>query len=205
MFIEKLDIVNDCLRSMGETKLNDLEEDHVYKDDALDLLEKVSNEVMSRRMWFNTEWLKLVPQATSKFIMIPTDVISIDTKSQCGMYNVAQRGRRLYDTGRNKYEFDRPITVRISRKLDYDDIPDIVQEFISADTVLRFQDSFDGDNTKYQKILLRRQEALVKLMSEHIRQLKANPLFARASINVLRERYFNFSGHPWHSHTTFPG
>lgn len=205
MFIEKLDIVNECLRTMGETKINTLEEDHPYKDDALDIIESVSNSVQSSRMWFNTEWLKLQPQVENKFIMVPTDVLSIDALSQCRHYSVAQRGRRLYDVGRNKYEFDGPVTVRIARRLDWDFLPDIAQEFIRDDTVLRFQDTFDGDNTKYQKILLRRNDSFVKLKSEHIRQLKANPLYARASVNVLHERYWNYSGHPWHSHTTYPG
>ena len=63
MFITKLDVVNACLKTMGETKLNTLEEDHPYKDDALDLVDRVLRDTSSLALWFNVEWLKLQPQA----------------------------------------------------------------------------------------------------------------------------------------------
>lgn len=205
MFISKLDVVNACLKTMGETKLNTLEDDHPYKDDALDLVDRVLRDTSSLSLWFNTEWMKLLPQATSKYIMVPTDVLKVDPVPQCGTGRVSQRGRRLYDVSRNKYEFDGPLTVKVARLLEFDDCPYEVQMFVRDDAVLRFQCDFDGDNTKYQKILQQRNDSWINLRSEHIRQLKANPLYARASVDVLRQRFFNYSGHPWHSHTTFPG
>src|SRR5690606_1506434 len=205
MFITKLDVVNAWLKTMGETKLNTLEEDHPYKDDALDLVDRVLRDTSSLALWFNAEWLKLLPQATSKYIMVPTDVLKVDPTPQCGARPAAQRGRRLYDVARNKYEFDGPVTVKVARLLDFEDCPYEVQMFVRDDSVLRFQSDFDGDNTKYQKILQQRNDSWINLRSEHIRQIKANPLYARASVDVLRQRVFNYSGHPWHSHTTFPG
>lgn len=205
MFITRLDVVNACLRTMGEMRLNTLEEDHPYKDDALDLVDRVLRDVSSLALWFNTEWVKLLPQATSKYIMVPTDVIKLDPIPQCGRGRVAQRGRRLYDVLRNRYEFDRPVTVKVARLLNFEDCPYEVQMFVRDDSVLRFQSDFDGDNTKYQRIYQQRADSWVNLKSEHIRQAKANPLYARASVDVLRQRVFNYSGHPWHSHTTFPG
>lgn len=205
MSITKLDIVNACLKSMGETKLNTLEEDHTYKDDALDLIERVRLDVLSKAMWFNTEWLKLSPQADTDRILIPNDVLEVDTLSACGRYRIAQRGGRLYDTGNNKYEFTGTVTVKATRKIDFENMPYKAQAFIRDDAVLRFQSDFDGDNSKYQKIERHRMESWIALNSEHIRQIKANPLFSRMSVNVLRDRYHNFSGHPWHPHSTFPG
>lgn len=204
MFIQLLDIVNACLKTMGETKLNTLEEDHVYKDDALDLIERVRRDVSSLGLWFNTEFLKLEPQATSKYIMVPTDALKLDVAPDC-RGRVVQRGRRLYDVRRNSYEFDHGVHAKLVRLLDFDDMPYEAQMFVRDDSVLRFQSDFDGDNTKYQKILQHRNESWVNLKSEHIRQIKANPLYARASVDVLRARYWNYSGHPWHPHVTFPG
>ena len=200
--IDKLDIVNACLKTMGETKLNTLEDDHGYKDDALDLIDRVHRDVSSLSLWFNTEWLKLQPQADSKYIMVPTDVIKVDPVPQCGLRRVAQRGRRLYDTGRNTYEFDGPVTVKVARLLDFENLPYEAMMFIRDDAVLRFQSDFDGDNTKYQKILQQRELSWINLKSEHIRQIKINPLYQRASVDVLRQRHWNFSGHPWHPHVT---
>lgn len=205
MFMTQLDVVNACIKTMGESKLNTLEDDHPYKDDALDLLDRVLRDVSSRSLWFNTEWLRLIPQATSKYVMLPADVIKVDATSQCGRYRVAQRGRRLFNGGRNSYEFDRPVTVKVARLLDFESCPYEVQMFVRDDAVLRFQSDFDGDNSKYQKILKQRDDSWFNLQAEHIRQIKANPLYARVHVDVLRQRFHNYSGHPWHSHTTFPG
>lgn len=205
MFITQLDIVNACLKTMGVSRINTLEDDHVYKDDAMELLNRVHRDVSSLSLWFNTEWLKLLPQAGSKYIMIPTDVMKVFPKSKCGMYRIAQRGRRLYDTGRNQYEFDSSVTVKAARLLDFDMLPYEAQMFVRDDTVLRFQSEFDGDNTKYQKLALHRNESWINLKSEHIRQIKANPLFSRAALDVYRQRINNYSSHPWHPHITYPG
>lgn len=204
-FISKLDIVNACLQSMGETKLNTLEEDHTYKDDALDIVEKVRLDLLARSLWFNTEWLNLQPQATTKQIQIPQDVLKVDPITHCRRYRVAQRGRRLYNTAHSVYEFDAPVKVRIARDLTLEDLPHEAAAYIRDDSVLQFQDSFDGDNSKYQKIQRRAQESWAVLQSEHIRQLKANPLFARASVRVMQYRYGYRSGQPYHPHMTFPG
>lgn len=203
-FITQLDIVNACLKTMGETKLNTLEEDHVYKDDAVDLIDRVRMDVSSLGLWFNTEWVKLQPQATSKFIMVPSDVLKLDVNPRCGG-RVVQRGNRLYDSFRNTYEFDRSVDAKLVRLMDFDALPYEVLMFIRDDSVLRFQSDFDGDNTKYQKLAQQRNDSWINLQKEHIRQLKANPLYARASVNILRDRYWNYSGHPWHPHVTYPG
>lgn len=205
MFITELDVVNACLKTMGETKLNTLEDDHPYKDDARDLVSRVLMDTSSLALWFNKEPLKLLPQATSKYIMLPADVLKVDPIPHCGSGRVTQRGRRLYDSSRNKYEFDGPVTVWVARLLDFDNCPYEVQMFVRDDSVLRFQADFDGDNGKYQKILQQRNDSWINLKSEHIRQIKANPLYARAGGSVLHGRFQNYSGHPWHSHTTFPG
>lgn len=205
MFISKLDIVNGCLRTMGEDKLSTLNEDHPYKDSALDLIDKVLKDVSAQRMWFNTEWLKLQPQAVSKYIMVPTDVMKVDPLTKCQRTRVVQRGNRLYDVGRNTYEFESSIETLVVRLLDFDNVPYEAQAFIRDEVIVQFQSDFDGANDKWQKLVDARDRSRYELKAEHIRQIKANPLFARASAAILRSRYNNFSGHPWHPHSTFPG
>lgn len=203
MSIEMLDIVNGCLATMGETPLNTLEEDHSYKAAAEDKIRRSHADLTARPMWFNTEWVKLVPQADTKFIYIPQDVSRVQAVSQCGMFRVAQRGRRLYDTGRNRYEFDRTITVKISRHLDFDLLPYEAQRFVREDAIFQFQSDFDADRAKGDRLLNYRQQALLDLNSEDIRQKKIN-LLQRQSVRTLQVENFNYSGHPWHPHTTYP-
>lgn len=205
MFITKLDIVNDCLKTMGETKLNTLEDDHSYKDDALDIIDRVVADVCALKLWFNVELLELRPDADSKYIYIPQDVLKVEPRSRYNQGLLAVRGRRLYDAHHNKYEFDRSVKAIVARLIPFDDCPYEAQQFVRDETVLRFQRDFDGDNTKYTKLQYSQQQSWILLKSEHIRQIKSNPLYERPAVRVLGERYFNYSGHPWHSHTTFPG
>jgi len=202
--IEMLNIVNACLATMGETPLNTLEEDHSYKAAAEDKVRRAHDSVCSRSLWFNTEWVEAVPQADTKQIYLPGDVQKVQARSRCGNYRIVQRGRRLYDVGRNRYEFDRSVVIKISRKLDFDLLPYEAQQFINDDAVLAFQSDFDGDRIKYDRLAAYRQQSLYLLNAEDIRQKKIN-LLARASVQRLQNENFNYTGHPWHSHVTFPG
>lgn len=201
--IEKLDIVNACLATMGETPLNTLEEDHSYLAAALAKIDKAHGDISARSLWFNTEWVRAEPQADSKYIYIPQDVARVEARSRCGMFRVAQRGRRLYDVGRSRYEFDRSIIIKISRHLDFDLLPYVVQQFIRDDAVLAFQSDFDGDRIKYERLLGYRQQSWYEVKAEDIRQKRVN-LLDRASVRTLQMENFNYSGHPWHPHVTHP-
>ena len=201
--IDKLDIVNACLATMGETPLNTLEEDHSYLAAAVAKIDRAHSDVSAKSFWFNTEWVKAVPQADSKYIYIPQDVVRVDARTRCGMFRITQRGRRLYDVGRNRYEFDGPVIIKISRHLDYDTLPYVVQQFIRDDAVLSFQSDFDGDRIKYERLIGYRMQSLTELKAEDIRQKKIN-LLARASVRQLQTESFNYSGHPWHPHVTHP-
>lgn len=204
MFISELDVVNACLATMGESPLMTLEEDHSFKAAAQDKIRRSKTDMSSRNLWFNTEWVKIVPQADTKHIYIPQDVIGVDARSMCGRFRVAQRGRRLYDAGNNKYEFDNAVTVRIKRDLDFDLLPHEAAAFVRDDSVLRFQGDFDADRQKRELYTAYRQESLALLNAEDIRQKKHN-LLQRASVRILQSEQFMYHGHPWHPHTTYPG
>lgn len=203
MAVEVLDIVNACLATMGESPLNTLEEDHSYKAAAEDKLRRSHEDLSARSLWFNTEWVRVVPQADTKYIYVPQDVIGVDAESQCGMFRVAQRGRRLYDTGRNRYEFNKSIIIKIKRHLDFDLLPYEAQKFIRDDAVLAFQSDFDGDRIKYERLSEYRHQSRLDLNAEDVRQKRVN-LLRRRSVRTLQAEQFNYSGHPWHPHTTYP-
>ena len=199
--IEKLRIVNACLATMGEAPLNTLEDDHSYKAAAEEKIATSHEWISSKKYWFNTEWVRGIPQVGSKYVMIPQDVLGVEAFSKCGRYNITQRGDRLYDIGKNKYEFDSELVIQIRRHLDYDLLPYEAQAFIRDDAVLAFQSDFDADRAKVEKLTFYRQESLRCLNAEDIRQKRFNFL-QRASVRYNR---LEALGHPWHPHTTFPG
>lgn len=199
--IEKLDIVNACLATMGEAPLETLEDEHSYLPAALVNIDASHQFVSSRRLWFNTEVLKLVPEVPSKYVMVPQDVIAVDARSKCGRYLVSQRGTRLYNVTDSKYEFDSYVEVEVRRHLQYDLLPYEAQAFIRDDAVLKFQSDFDGDRTKYERLSQDRILSYNALMAEHVRQMKYNLLGSSIARMAVGPRYAG----PYHPHRTFPG
>lgn len=200
--IDRLSIVNACLATMGEAPLNTLEEDHSYKAAAEQKIDRSHLNVSSKTYWFNTEWVRALPQSDSKYVLIPQDVIAVEARSQCGRYHVTQRGTRLYDVGKSRYEFDSPVVIKVRRHLDFELLPFEAQSFIEDDAVAMFQSSFDADRAKLQILVEARRESLIRLNSEDIRQKRIN-LLERRSVRDLMVN--SLPGHPWHPHQTFPG
>lgn len=202
MAITVLDIVNACLATMGEAPINTLEEDHSYKAAAEGMLKRSLGDLLARSLWFNTEWVTVEPQVPSKYIYIPQDVSRVFAETRCGMFRVSQRGRRLYDVGRNRYEFDKNVTIKINRALDFDLLPYEAQKYVRDEAVFLFQSEFDGDRLKGERLQTYFVQSRMELNSEDIRQKRTN-LLSRRSLSGLYSSRGDI-GHPYHPHTTYP-
>ncbi len=185
---DELSVVNACLATMGESGLLSLEEDHAMKEDARALLRRVSADLQKDPFWFNSETLTLQPDATSKFVYIPQDVIrvlSYRTRDQ-----IVQRGRRLYDKKCNSYEFTGCVVVDVVRLLKFEDLPYHAAAAVRDETIMRFQHSFDGDQARYRQLGEIASLSRAQLKAEDIRQRRPAPLNrALLSLVVDGENY----------------
>jgi hypothetical protein len=180
MFITKLDVVNACLATMGETPLNTLEDDHSYKDAALNILKQVNLIEQKRGWWFNSEYTRLLPDAISKYISVPQDAVAVKTIDRWYTPPYAQRGTRLYNVSRNTYEWERHVDVDLVRVLPFEDLPFHAADTVNFGTVMRFQREFDGDNTRYSQLSQDYSRARLELSAENTRNRRPN-LLATAS------------------------
>ncbi|UDL16958.1 hypothetical protein [Stenotrophomonas phage TS-10] len=144
MFISKLDVVNDALSCLGEAGLTDLQEDHAYRDMILGFLTTELDRICAKGWWFNQEYVRLVPDANSRFIYVPTDVYSVVPIQSAG-FSVTQMGRRMYDARRRTYEWSNPLPVRLTRKFDFEDLPYNAAAAIRDATTVKFQGRIDAD------------------------------------------------------------
>ena len=87
---------------------------------------------------------------------------------------VVQRGRRLYDTVAGSYIFTDSVAVAIVRQIPFEDTPSVINDYIAAETVLRFQSNFDGDSSKRKELEQSWTLARAEALSENIRQLRVN-------------------------------
>lgn len=179
-----LDLVNDCLATMGESPLTTLAEPHEFKSAALRKLSKANRDVQSQGWWFNTEAITLSPAPVTGHIQLAGDII----KWQSGVRStdllvrgtpkpwLVQRGTRLYDTRLRSYSLTEEVTGEVTRLLPYEDLPPVAQDLVSAQAVLRFQSDFDADNSRREELMQEWQIARQLLNSEQIRQSSVNAI-----------------------------
>jgi len=172
MRLTELDVVNQCLASMGETPLNSVDADHPYVAAALMKLKTTNTQEQAKGWWFNTDLITLRPDSETKFVYVPNDAININPNDTGSAYVI--RGRRLYDRFVSTYEFAGNVRVELVREIPFDDLPMLATHMIAARTVLDFQNAYDGDGDKYNKLGAAYQQVFNTLRAEHIRQVKAN-------------------------------
>jgi len=174
MRLTELDVVNDCLATLGEAPLNSLQEDHPLVAAGLKLLREATARVQAQGWWFNREVVRLQPDLSTGHIALPADFLSVDPSVRGQRY--AERGRRLYDLDTASVNFDRPVDVAIIRLVPFVDLPWSAQDFVRAATVIRFVESYDADAQRIEQVRIDYAEALRACNTEHARFTQPNLL-----------------------------
>lgn len=200
-----LDVVNNCLATLGEVPLSSLSEPHEFKSAALGYLDKADRSIQSRGWWYNTEELTLTPAPSTGHMTIPGDCLKVATgfksfvNSRQTKHNAryVQRGRRIYDLVNATYEIteESKLEVQIVRRVPLADLPECIAEYINNETVLRFQSRYDSDSNKRKELGEDVGAARVYANAEHIRQtrhnlLTTNPTLARLKAITNSVRYY---------------
>lgn len=182
MFVSKLDVVNACLATMGESPLNTLEDDHSYKAAALNYLTQVNRIEQKRGWWFNSEYVELTPDVNSSYIYVPQDALAVKTIDRWYTPLYVQRGSRLYNVAENNYEWPNKFWVDIVRLLAFEELPFHAADVVQFGTVMRFQREFDGDTTRYNQLTQDYSRARAELVAEDVRNRRPNLLATKSNL-----------------------
>lgn len=175
MLLTKLDVVNACLASMGESPANSLNDQNILITSALNALATTSPTEQSPGWYFNIESPTLRPTVEG-YYYVPADVLGLATEATPN--HIVIRGRRLYDTREGVHlEGTKPLRVFIVRHLPFEDLPFHAQRTVLSATVVYFQKSYDGDEAKIADAQEDYSRARMLLMAEHIRSVRANMLY----------------------------
>lgn len=197
MFLTKLDVVNECLASMGESAANSLNESNSFITSALRSLEQATISEQSPGWYFNIDRVRLEPTVDGEFY-VPHDVISVDIDKSPNWLVI--RGRRLYNRDKSVYLTDtRPVELFVVRAIPFEDLPYHAQRMVQAATVVAFQKSYDGDELKLRDAQEEYSKARTFLMSDHIRSVRANMLYhgdvaVRQSLNRFHTGQLPYRG-----------
>lgn len=188
-----LDVVNECLATLGEAPLNTMLEPHVFRGTAQRTLAKASKEIQSKGWWFNTEAATLSP-ATNGEVYLPADCL----KWQSGVRTadmlvrgqpkpwLVQRGQRLYDTRTQSYAITEDVAGELVREVPFTDLPPVISAYIASYTVLQFQVNFDADRAREERLVQRVALTRAEANAENTRQLGVNLLNNNARLSRIR-------------------
>lgn len=145
----KLDAVNVCLSAMGQPKVTDLSGSAVDAEIASDIIDEVSREVQERGWHWNREYHTLPPNAGNE-ILVPANVVRIDSDRSDSGVNVTVRANKLYDIDNNTTLFTRPLNVCFVVYLDFMALPASAKNYIAKLAARRTQERLLGSTTLTQ-------------------------------------------------------
>lgn len=190
-----LDVVNDCLATLGEAPLATLTEPHEFKSSAQRILARTSKRIQATGWWCNQEAVTYVPNSVNGQVQLPGDVL----KFQSGVRNrdllqrgvpkpwIVQRGSRLYDTRTQSYVITEDEVIgEITRNVPFEDLPPVLNEYIAAEAVVKFQSNFDADNSKRQELEQHWTLARADARAEQIRQVAVNFRNNNSTLNRIK-------------------
>ena len=137
----ELEAVNSMLTTIGEAPVSALENNGIVDAAiAFQILQETSREVQARGWHFNTEIeFPLSPTFPEKTIVLPPNVLEVDTAGVDSHIEAVQRGNRLYNRKENTYQFDRTVKVDMIIQLPFEDLPEYAKGYISVRAARIFQ------------------------------------------------------------------
>ncbi len=189
--MSKLDAVNICLSSMGESMVNSLDGAAVDAQMASSLIDETSRSVQSMGWYWNKERHTISPTDSGE-ILLPANTIRVDTVEDSKPVNVVQRGGRLFNIGDNTYTFSKPIKIEIYVELLFEDLPFAAKQFIAYRAARILQQRLLGSETLHKMISAEEQRAWVILQQEETETADGNMLYDSWSTrSIVTRGYFS--------------
>jgi hypothetical protein len=192
----ELEAVNLMLRAIGESPVQDLDENiNVDGVNALSLLRNVNRRVQAEGWNFNTQNNRLLARNGDDEIVLPSAVLNCDTVGVSKEVDVVILQGKLYHVVTQSFEFEDDLYVDLTLQYDFEDIPQAARDFVVADASREFVVSELGaesltnlmkDSWRLARSNLRRQHSL----SKDANALTDNYHAARMKIGRMGGRIF---------------
>lgn len=181
--MQKLTVLNACLATMGQKPLASIDERHPLRAAGIALIDRHNRTVQARGWWFNRENITLAPDTSGKLI-VPGDSLVIRSLNR--NMRVATRGPVLYNLTDSTDLFTDTLDVEIVRLIPFDQLEDVVADYISYCVQKEFQLTYDGDSDKQRRLGESTEMARILLNAEETRNQPANWLDSNANVRRMR-------------------
>lgn len=133
--MDELEALNMLLRLIGSSPVNSVDTLHPDAANAKTTLNRKRRQIQRRGWWFNIDYNLVYTPDSSGFIIIPSQISSLVICDQ----KYVQRGDKIYDKCNQTYTITGEVYVaRQVRILEWDDLPEVVQEHIAYDAAVEF-------------------------------------------------------------------
>lgn len=145
----ELDAVNAMLISIGEQPVNTLEAtDNAEVSIARNVLHQVSRQTQAVGLLCNSEENYPLVVDVDGYIRLPANTLKVDATDSS--IDVVMRGRRLYDRKNHTYKFKDTLNVDIVFFLPFEELPQVVRDYITIRATRVFQSNVVGSEILYE-------------------------------------------------------
>ena len=163
---KELPAINQILSSCGQAPVTTLDQTNPEVAIAYDTLLQVNREVQAAGWTFNKEYHYEFTPDTKDEILIPNNILQLKLTENSGNLDKdgIRRNGKLYDRHNHTYEWtDETVECDIVWEFDWVDLPQPVQDYITARAATIVSQRIVGDSTQYQ--MLQQQEALTRALA----------------------------------------
>jgi len=165
---QELPAINQILSSCGQAPVTTLDTTNPDVAIAYDTLLQVTREVQAEGWTFNKEYHYEFTPDTNDEIVIPNNILQIKlTENVANMdYDAIRRSGKLYDRQHHTYKWkdiSTPIECDVVWEFDWVDLPQPIQDFITARAAVLTSQRIIGDPEQYT--MLQQQEAFTRALA----------------------------------------
>jgi hypothetical protein len=164
---QELPAINQILSSCGQAPVTTLDQTNPDVAIAYDTLLQVSREVQAEGWTFNTEYHYDFTPDDNDEILIPNNVLQLKLTENWGNVDKdgIRRNGKLYDRQDHTYKWtdQSPVECDVVWEFDWVDLPQPIQDFITARSSTIVSQRIVGDQAQYQ--MLQQQEAYARALA----------------------------------------
>lgn len=168
-----LEVLNTCLRAVGERPVTDYNSDHPTAQSARQTIQDVDSEFQSKGWWFNKEYnLTLQSQIGTGEVVIPDETLSVTPQSPLAY--LVRRNNKLYDPTTHSFNIGCSVIVTLTLLLPIEDLPSPAGNYLKA--LARYRWAVEEELPEERINRYDREVILNKshLMNEQFKQLDIN-------------------------------
>jgi hypothetical protein len=167
--ITKLDAVNICLNSIGESSIASLTGCPPDAQLAADLIDEKARGIQNAGWHWNRQTVTLTPDING-YLILPNNISRVVTSGVSVMYDLVQRGTKLYDRKNNTFVFPAGSSYEVDMYilLSFEDMVPQAKDFVTYAAAMVFQQRIHASDTEDKFLKEAAQQALIQLKrAEH--------------------------------------